>query len=138
MTRANHREVAVIERGDGVLAEPFGDSDDAGVDHTEAEIRVRELQVAATAKVAWGRRLDAVHAVDDIVEERQPGVGAEALMAPVVDLGEDQHRDHEIGLGVDEQARTPLVIRIVGVEGGEQVVGTGENGTMMIAPRRTC
>ena len=38
--RANDSEVAVVERGDGRLAESFGDGDDRGVNEPEPEIGI--------------------------------------------------------------------------------------------------
>lgn len=40
VTRADNGEVAAVERGDRVGSEPFGDSDDAGVDETEAKVGI--------------------------------------------------------------------------------------------------
>lgn len=54
MRGTNDTEVAVVERGDRGLFEPFGDGDDRGVDHVEGEIGVDAEQLDDASPVLGG------------------------------------------------------------------------------------
>lgn len=73
MAGPNHSKATVIERGDdGGDAQPFGDSDDAGVHQAEPEIRIPIDEFDAAGLVNL-HQVDAVElAGGDRVQERRP------------------------------------------------------------------
>lgn len=110
----------LVQRRDLRLAESLGECDHAGVDYADREVGVLALQLEAAAKVRVSRVIGAIRAFEEILQERAPGLGGETLVAPVIELGEDEARHDEVLRGLDEQAGAPLVIRVGSVERREQ------------------
>jgi len=112
--------VALVKRGDLGLAQTFGERHDAGIDHPKREVCISSLQFAATGKIGYGRRFDAVDAGQQIVEKHEPGLGRQSAGAPIVELGEDECRYHQILVCIDQEPGATLVIGIGRVERREQ------------------
>jgi len=108
--------VAVVECYHLRLAEPFREGDDARIDHADPEVGVAFLEVATTCEIGRARWLDSIRAGQDIVEKQQPCIAAEAPLAPVIKLGEDERRHDEILVGAGEQCGASSVIAVGGVE----------------------
>ena len=123
MRRPYGGEVAVVERRDLGLVETLDERNDARVGDTEPEVRVRRLKVAATDQVCSGRRLRAICACEEIVQERELHVAAQALVAPIVELREDERWHDEILACVRDERGAAGVIRVGGVERCEQRSG---------------
>jgi hypothetical protein len=75
MGRPNGSKVTLVERRDLRLGQALGERHDAGIDDPEREICVPSLQLAASGKIGARRRLGAVDACEQIVEEDEPGLG---------------------------------------------------------------
>ena len=103
-----HGEVSVVE-GRQTCPSPRRSvsARDAGVDHAQRLICVLDLKLPATLEIGSGRVLEPVRSVQDIVQKRDPGVDAQTLMAPVVELGEHENGHDEVLVGIVQQrART--------------------------------
>ena len=88
-----------------------------------ARSRLPVLQVSAPRKVAPVRGLHDVDACEKVVEERQPGHRRKPSGAPVIELGKSESRNDEVFRRGQDQVRARAVIRIRGVQGGEQRTG---------------
>lgn len=69
-----------------------------------AALAVASLQLPTAGEVDARRRLDAVDARQDIVEEGEPGLGWKSTVAPVVELGEHEGWNDQILLRVKSPA----------------------------------
>ncbi len=110
MRRTDDSEVPVVERGDAPLAEALKQRDDARIDDSQLQIGMATLKRVTALEIGRARSLDAIRANDHVVEERQPDVTVQTLVAPVVELGKHERRDDEIlGLGVDERGAWTVI-----------------------------
>jgi len=112
-------EVPVVERCELALTESLDEREDACVDHPKRLVVVLALDLMPAREIAHGGRLKPVDAREQILHEREPGGGAEALMAPVVELASTR-----IGTTRSSSAslnrRAHVVVGVGGVEGREQ------------------
>jgi hypothetical protein len=119
MSRSHGSEVTLVERGDLGLAEALRKGDHAGIDDPQGEIVVAHLQLAATGEVDRDGGLHTVDPRKHIIEEHVPCRAGKATGAPVVQLGQDQGRDDQVLVGVQEQARARLMVGIGRIERGQ-------------------
>lgn len=116
-------EVSMVECRELVLAEPFEQREHAGVDYAQRLVVVLGLEIPAAREVSGGCGLEPVGAGEQVIEERDPGIDTQPLMAPVVELGEYEDRYDEILVGFAQQLRAAGVIWVGCIEGGEQRTG---------------
>jgi len=121
--RSHDTEVPVVERRDLVLAESLGQGDKARVHNPQPEVTIGFLERSAAKEIGNAWVLKSVGAGQQVVEECRPHVIAQPLAAPVVELGEHQAGDHQILLGIGEEAGTARVIPIRLVKGRQQRPG---------------
>lgn len=122
-----HRpEVALVECGHLRLVETLGERDDAGIHDSQGQVDIARLQLAAASQISPDRRLDAVGAGQDVVEEDQPSVARQSACAPVVELGKDKGWHDEILVRAGQQSGTARMVRICRVERGEQRTGVAD------------
>jgi hypothetical protein len=126
MVRAHGSKVALVERRDLGLAEALSECHDAGIDDTEREVCVASLQLAATSQVDIRRRLGAVGPGKQIVEKDEPSLRWQATATPVVELRQHQGRDDQVLVGLHEQSSAALVVRVSGVERGQEWTGVAD------------
>lgn len=110
----------MVERRQLRLAEPFDQSEDARVDHSDGEIFIGRLKVMAPSQVGVAGVLDPVRTGKQVIEETEPDRRREPLVAPIVELGENQGRDDK-GLACPEDGLgAAVMVGIGGVEAGQQ------------------
>jgi len=108
-----HRcEVPVIERRDLRLFEALDQGEEARIDDAHREIGVVALQLEAAPQVCLGRALNAVGASQDVLQEGLPDRCRQPLVAPVVELGENERRHDQVLAGASDQLRAATVIGI--------------------------
>lgn len=120
MQGADDGEVPAIERGELVLPESLDQREDARVDRPKPKIRVFGLEGLAPLELGPGRSLRSVGAVEKILEKSEPHLSAKPCATPVVELRQDQDRNHEILASFEQQRGAADVVGIRGVERCEQ------------------
>lgn len=132
MRRPHSSEVALVKRRDLRFAQALGERHHAGIDDPEREVCILRLKFTAAGKIGHRRWFDAVDAREQIVEKHEPGFGRKSASAPVVEFGEDEHRNHQILVRIDQEPSTPLVIGIGSVERREQGARVADEGHVSV------
>jgi hypothetical protein len=100
-TRLNDGEVAEVDRGDLIHAEPLRARDHRGIDGTERKITVSADEVGNAQPVNGVNRLHVKGAGCHVAEEPQLGLCAETGGEQVDNLGNDQRgNDQRTGMGL--------------------------------------
>lgn len=120
MARSHDREVAVVERRELALAEPFGDRQHGAVDEPDFQVVVGSQQLVDASVVLGYQVLDDKGAALNLGEHRREGFVARVAAEQVVDLDQDG-RGNDPGLpDLVKQLRAALVFLVVAVESGDE------------------
>ncbi len=134
VSRPHRAEMAMVEGCDLGLPQPLGKSHDACVHDAETEVGVGALQLVAASQVVlrWAQR--GVGAFEKVFEKRQPGLGGQALVTPIVELAEHQRGDEQVFAGLGQQGGTASVVGVRGVERRQQDAGVEDEGHLCDRP----
>jgi len=115
--------MAVVQGGKLRFFQPLDDRQHTGVDDAHPQVGVGGLQSVAALEVSLNRHLDAIGAAEHVLEEGEPDIRREALMAPVIELGEDERGDDQVLACPGDQLGAWRVVGIGGVERRQQRTG---------------
>jgi hypothetical protein len=118
-----HAEVPVVERGQLGLSEPLNERKNACVDDANLLVVVLRLNLMTAREIGERGGLETVCAGEQVLQKGDPCAGAQPLVTPIVELGEDQCRHHEVFAGLAQEPGTTVVVGIGGVERCEQRSG---------------
>lgn len=113
-------KVALVEGEDvtGVVA--LGEDDVGGVGKPEVEVGVAIEDTAGDGDVSVRERRETVRGSLDLFKKRGLGAAADPGGEQVIELGEDERREHERWLGVFERPARRDVVALGGVDGGQE------------------
>lgn len=106
----------LIQRGEFAFSQTFGKGHHAGVNHTQSEIVILELQFPASGDVVLGWDLYAVAARQYVVQECEPYVHAQPPGAPVIEFRKNKCRNDQVFVGLREKVGAGGMVRIGAVE----------------------
>jgi hypothetical protein len=109
----HNAEVPMIERGDPIETEPFGERYDAGISAAEWQIPVSGYQISNPRPIGGGRPFDQEFFIDNRGVEGEFRFGAELSVDEVGRLGSHHgRRDQRTGVGLKERCAS-CVVRVV-------------------------
>ncbi len=106
----------MVKRGELSLPESLDKRQDAGIYDPHPKVGIGALNLMRTSQIGVRRALNAVGAGQHVLQEREPDLGRQSFVAPVVQLREDEGGDEELFPSPVDQFGARSVIRIGGVE----------------------